>query len=84
MKRLAAFVLLLTFGLAFSMPVYAQRITPEENARRSSKAAKKQEKMLRKANKRQRKAARRSEKAQRKQMIKANRQLQRRSGSTTR
>jgi hypothetical protein len=73
MKRMAAFILLLTLAIAGAMPASAQRITPEENARRSSKAAKKQEKMLKKANKRQRKAAKKADKAGRKAAKKANR-----------
>lgn len=73
MKRIAAFVLLLVLGIAGSMPAQAQRISPEENARRSSKAAKKQEKMLKKANKKQRKAAKKADKAGRKAAKKANR-----------
>ena len=70
MKRIAAFMLLIALAFAGSIPVYAQRISPEENARQSRKAAKNQEKMLQKANKRQRKAAKKSEKAQRKAMKK--------------
>ena len=73
MKRIAAFMLLVALTLAGAIPVQAQRISPQENARRSQKAAKKQQKMLKKANKKQRKAMRKYEKAQRKATKKANR-----------
>ena len=66
MKRIAAFMLLLSLAVAGTIPASAQRISPEENARRSSKAAKKQEIMLKKANKKQRKAAKKADKAGRK------------------
>ena len=78
MTRLAALALLAIFGLACLVPAQAQRMTPEQNARRSSKAAKQQQKMLKKANKRQRKAMKRAEKAQRKATRKSNRELQKR------
>lgn len=77
MKRIAAFVLLAVIGVAGSIPAQAQRITPEENTRRSSKAAKTQQKMLNKANKKQRKAMNKAEKKQRKETKKANRGLHR-------
>jgi len=73
MKRIAAFLLLAAFSLAGAIPVQAQRISPQENARRSSKAAKRQQKMLRRANKKQRKAMKKYEKKQRKATRKANR-----------
>jgi len=73
MKRIAGLFLLGALTIAGCLPVYAQRITPEENARQSRKAAKNQQKMLNKANKRQRKAARKAAKSQQKQMKKANR-----------
>jgi hypothetical protein len=73
MKRIAAFILLVAFSLAGAIPVQAQRISPEENARRSSKEARKQQKMLNKANKKQRKAMKKAAKAQRKATRKANR-----------
>jgi hypothetical protein len=73
MKRIAALLLLVAFSLAGAIPAQAQRISPQENARRSSKAAKKQQKMLRKANKKQRKAMKKAAKAQRKANRKANR-----------
>lgn len=77
MKRIAAFLLLVGLGVAGSIPAQAQRISPEENARRSSKAAKQQQKMLNKANKKQRKAMKKAEKKQRKEIKKANRNLHR-------
>ena len=73
MKRIAAFLLLVVLSFADAMPAYAQRMTPEENARMSRKSAKQQQKMLKKANKKQRKAMKKSEKAQRKATKKANR-----------
>ncbi len=61
MKRIvAAFMLLVAFSLAGAIPVQAQRISPQENARRSQKAAKKQQKMLKKAIKKQAKAQRKA------------------------
>jgi hypothetical protein len=74
MKRTAAFMLLLVaLSVAWSMPANAQRISTQENARQSQKAAKKQQKMLNKANKKQRKAMKKYSKAQRKATKKANR-----------
>lgn len=70
MKRIAAFILLAALSVAGSIPAQAQRISPQENARRSQKAIKKHKKMLKKANK---KAA----KAQRKANRKANRRYRR-------
>ena len=67
MKRIATFMLLLVaLSAAWSMPAQAQRISPQENARQSKKAIKKQQKMLNKANKKQRKAMKKAAKAQRK------------------
>ncbi len=80
MKRIAAFMLLIALSFACAIPVQAQLISPQENARRSRKAAKKQQKMLNKANKKQRKAMKKYEKAQRKAMKKANRQSKQRRG----
>jgi uncharacterized protein YdaU (DUF1376 family) len=82
MKRLAAFVLLALFSLnvAMAAPTHAQRMSPEENARQSRQAAKKQRKALKKSVKQQRKAAKRAAKAERKATRKANRDLQRRRG----
>jgi len=78
MKQLAC-VLLLAL-LSAVIPANAQRMTPEQNARQSQKAAKKQQKMLKKANKKQQKAMKKAEKAQRKANKKANKDLQRRRG----
>jgi hypothetical protein len=78
MKRIAALALLALVGFICVVPSFAQRMTPEQNARRSSKESKKQQKMLRKAAKKQRKATKKFAKAQRKQTNKANRDLQRR------
>jgi len=73
MKRIVTFMLLLVaLSAAWSMPAQAQRITPQENARQSKKAIKKQQKMLNKANKKQSKAMKKAAKKQRKQMKKAN------------
>jgi len=73
MKGIAIFMLMIGLSVAASMPAQAQRISPQENARQSRKAIKKQQKMLNKANKRQRKANKRAAKAARKQTQKANR-----------
>ncbi|MGA2966454.1 MAG: hypothetical protein ABSD64_09590 [Terriglobales bacterium] len=73
MKRIAAFLLLAALSFAGSMPVQAQRVSPQQNARRSQKAVKKQQKMLKKANKKQRKAMKTAMKRQRKATKKANR-----------
>jgi len=78
MKRLASFVLLVIFSVACLVPAQAQRLTPEQNARQSSKAAKKQQKMLKKAEKKQRKANNKFLKAQRKATKRANKDLQKR------
>jgi len=80
MKRVAAFVLLALFSLTCLVPAHAQRLTPEQNARQSKKAGKKQQKMLKKSAKQQRKAMKRSTKAQRKATKKANKDLQKRRG----
>lgn len=74
MKRIAAMLSLMVLCVAGSVPAYAQRISPEENARQSREAFKKQEKMLKKANKKQHKAMKKAEKKQRKAINKANRQ----------
>jgi hypothetical protein len=73
MKRIAAFGLLIILSIAGSIPVQAQRISPEENARQSQKANKRQAKMLKKANKKQAKAMKKAAKSQRKATRKANR-----------
>ena len=73
MKRIVTFmVLLLALSAAWSMPAQAQRISPQENARQSKKAIKKQQKMLNKVNKKQAKAMKKAAKKQRKQMNTAN------------
>ncbi len=74
MKRIAVFLLLAILSASLTIPAYGQRISVEENARQSRKAAKKQEKMLKKSNKKQRKAAKKYEKAQKKAIKKAQRQ----------
>ena len=82
MKRICSLLLLLVLAFAASLPLYAQRMSPEESERQSRKAAKTQQKMLHKKNKKQAKATRKFEKAQRKQIKKANRDLaKRRQGS---
>jgi hypothetical protein len=80
MKRVAAFVLLALFSLPCLVPAYAQRLTPEQSARQSKRAIKKQRRMLKKSAKQQRRAMKRSTKAQRKATKKANRALQKRRG----
>ncbi len=77
MKRITS-LLLLALGFATSTSLQAQRMSPEENARQSAKAAKTQQKMLQKKNKTQAKASRKFEKAQKKQTKKANRDLAKR------
>jgi hypothetical protein len=73
MKRIVTFMLLLVaLSAAWSLPAQAQRISPQENARQSKKAIKKQQKMLNKANKKQRKAMKKAGKKQRKANRKAN------------
>jgi RecA/RadA recombinase len=72
MKRIAAFVLLVILSIAGSIPVQAQRMSPQENARQSQKANKRQQKMLKKANKKQAKAMKKAAKSQRKATKKAN------------
>jgi len=78
MKRLPAFLLLAILNIACLTPALAQRMTPEQNARQGSKAARNQQKMLKKQAKQQRKAMKRAEKQQRKATKKANRDLQKR------
>ena len=72
MKRIAAFVLLVILSVAGSIAAQAQRISPQENARQSQKANKRQQKMLKKANKKQAKAMKKAAKSQRKATKKAN------------
>lgn len=78
MKRFAALMLLAIVSVTCFTPGYAQRMTPEEAARQSRKADKKQQKALNKANKKQRKATKKFEKAERKSTKKANKDLQKR------
>src|SRR5208282_492117 len=74
MKRIVTLMLLLVaLSAAWSIPAHAQRISPQENARQSKKAIKKQQKMLNKVNKKQAKAMKKAAKKQRKQMKTANR-----------
>jgi len=80
MKRLAALVLLAIFTFTWTVQASAKRLTPEQNARQSNRAAKQQRRMLKKADKRQRKAMKRSLRAQRKATRKANRDLRKRRG----
>jgi hypothetical protein len=77
MKRIAALLLLAILSIAAAVPAQAQRITPEQNARRSHKDIKRQQKLLKKANKKQAKATKKYAKQQRKATRKANKNLQR-------
>ncbi len=68
MKQLLALILLAVMTVC---PTYAQkRISPQENARQSQKAQKKQQKAMKKATKKQQKAMRKSAKAQQKALRK--------------
>jgi uncharacterized protein HemX len=78
MKRIAALLLLAALSVGCSMPAFAQRMTPEQYAKKSKKDAKKQQKMLNKTNKKQSKAEKKFEKAQRKANKKANKDLRKR------
>jgi hypothetical protein len=78
MKRIPAFLLLVVLSLVGTMAAKTQRITPQQNARQSSKAIKHQQKMLNKANKKQAKAMKKYGKKQRKATRKANKDLRRR------
>jgi hypothetical protein len=73
MKRIAALILLAVLALTGTMQ--AQRISPQENARRSRNDAKKQQKALNKSNKKQAKAMKKYGKQQRKATKKANQRL---------
>jgi Na+-transporting methylmalonyl-CoA/oxaloacetate decarboxylase gamma subunit len=75
MRRIAVFVLLLILAVAGTMPASAQLRTPQENARASRKAAKKQQKYLKKANKQQKKATKKALKQQRKENKRNNQTL---------
>lgn len=67
MKRIAVFILMVTFAVAGVAPVFAQRENKSigENGREAKKAAKQQRKYVNKNAKRQRKAAKKAQKAQR-------------------
>jgi uncharacterized protein HemX len=80
LKQFIAMALIAVCALAATVPALAQRMTPDENAQRSSKAAKQQAKMLKKANKKQRKASKKYAKQQAKETARANRQLQKSRG----
>jgi len=81
MKRIPAVLLLAVLSLAGSIPLQAQLMTPEQNARKSQKAARKQQKYLNKSAKNQRKAMKKYEKQQRKATKKANRRLRKQRGA---
>jgi len=80
MKRFVAFLLLAILSLTSLGAARNKnpRMTPEQNARQSREAAKKQQKFLNKANKKQRKAAKKFEKRQRKETREANKNLRKR------
>jgi uncharacterized protein HemX len=78
MKRIAAFLVLAALSVGCAMPAFAQRMTPEQYAKKSQKDAKKQQKMLKKVNRKQSKAQKKFEKAQRKANKKANQDLRKR------
>ncbi len=77
MKRIAALLLLAILSFAAAVPAQAQRITPEQNARRSRKEIEHHQKLLKKANKKQAKAMKKYAKQQRKATKRANKNLQR-------
>jgi hypothetical protein len=68
MKRISAFILLIAFSVAWSIPACAQRENRSigENSREAKKAAKQQQKASKKIGKKQRKAMKKYQKAQRK------------------
>jgi hypothetical protein len=78
MKRFPVLLLLIVLSLVGTMSAKPQRISPQQNARQSRKAVKKQQKLLNKANKKQAKASKKMAKASRKATNKANRNLARR------
>ena len=80
MKRLGILILLAILSLGCLTSAYAQVMTPEQNAKQSRKAEKKQQKALNEANKKQRKAAKKYQKAEQKATKKANKDLQKRQG----
>jgi hypothetical protein len=72
MKRIAAFVLLVTLGVVCFVPAFAENTAAtHENMRRAHKAAKQQQKVSKKMAKKQQKAMKKYEKAQRKGSKKA-------------
>jgi hypothetical protein len=73
--RLAVFMLLVALSLQGSILANAQTISVAENARRSARATKKQQKMQNRSARRQRHALKKYQKAQRKANKKANRRL---------
>ena len=66
MKRIAAFLLLVVFGVSLSLPAIAQRENRSigENQKEAKRAAKQQQKYSKKTAKKQRKAAKKTQKAQ--------------------
>jgi hypothetical protein len=68
MKRIGAFLLLLTLSVAWSIPAHADRENRSigENSREARRAAKQQQKSSKKLAKKQRKAMKKYQKAQRK------------------
>jgi hypothetical protein len=68
MKRIGAFLLLLAFSVAWSIPAHADRENRSigENSREAKKAAKQQQKASMKLAKKQKKAVKKYQKAQRK------------------
>jgi hypothetical protein len=75
MRRIVIFALLVILAVAGTTQASAQLRTPQENARASRKAAKKQQKYLKKANKQQKKATKKALKAQRKENKRNNQTL---------
>jgi hypothetical protein len=67
MKRIAAFILLLAFSVAWSIPACAQRENTSigENGREARRAAKQQRKTVKRNARKQRKAMKKQQKAQR-------------------
>jgi hypothetical protein len=77
MKRIAAFILLLASGVAWSIPANAQRENKSigENGREARKAAKQQQRTVKKNAREQRKAMKKYQKAQRKAAKKHQRRI---------
>jgi hypothetical protein len=81
-RRIATFVLLLALGGSCAMSTQAQQMSVAQYQRKSTKDAKKQQKLQKKMAAQQRKAQKKTDKAQKKQLekarkadAKANRQL---------